>query len=205
MRYFFCILCALALTAALPASLGAAPASSGNSGAAVLTDARFTALDADGNGRVTWEEFHKTNESISRQGFDLMDINKNGELSLEEWRAFAASHGMNISMPSSQVTVPARPLDPPVAPNPGQPTLPLIMPPADPDSPAAAESGAAASPEPARVEKPSLPLLMPPAESTGPTPPGVTPPAGPSVPAVPLVTPPALSSPAKGSSGGHRP
>lgn len=200
MRCHFCILCVFVL--AFPAALRAAPASSGTSGNA-LTDARFAALDGDGNGRVTWEEFHTTNPSISRQGFDLMDLNKNGELSLEEWRAFTANHGMNISMPSSSVTVPARPLEPPAIPDAGEPSLPLIMPPAEPGGPAdaAAEAGTSASPAaPARVEEPSLPLLMPPAASSGPAAPDVTSPAEPSPPAVPLITPPTPSEPDKGSS-----
>lgn len=203
MRYHFCILCAVALAAAFPATLRANPVSSD----AALIDARFAALDGDGNGRVTWEEFHKANESISRQGFDIMDINKNGELSLEEWRAFSSNHGMGISMPPSKVTLPARPLEPPVTPNPGEPSLPLIMPPADPGSPADAAVEASSPPSPgapARVEKPSLPLLMPPTESTGPTPPKLLSPDEPSPPVVPPVTPPASLSPAKGSSEVHK-
>lgn len=206
MRYHSCILCAVALATAFPAALYAAPASSGNSGDAALVDARFTALDGDGNGRVTWEEFHKANESISRQGFDIMDINKNGELSLEEWRAFSSNHGMGIPMPPSRGMLPARPPEPPMAPKPGEPSLPLIMPPADPGSPAnaAAEAASAPSPgSPARVEEPSLPLLMPPAESAGPTPPELPSPAEPSPPAVRPVMPPAPLSPARGSSEVH--
>ena len=202
MRYYFPILCTVVLATAFPAALRANPVSSD----AVLVDARFAALDADGNGRVTWEEFHNTNESISRQGFDIIDTNKNGELSLEEWRAFSSNHGMGIPMPPSRVTLPAGPLDPPVAPKPGEPSLPLIMPPAAPDGPTgtAVEAASPPSPDtPARVKEPSVPLLMPPAESAGPTPPKLLSPDEPSPPAVPPVTPPAPLSPARGSSEVH--
>lgn len=102
MRHPCFVLCALALTAGVPAATCAAPAPSGVS----PTDIRFAALDGDGDGRVTWEEFHKANESIARQGFDIIDADKNGHISLEEWRAFAANHGMDIAMPSTGTTLP---------------------------------------------------------------------------------------------------
>ena len=205
MRHPCFVLCALALTAGVPAATCAAPAPSGVS----PTDIRFAALDGDGDGRVTWEEFHKANESIARQGFDIIDADKNGHISLEEWRAFAANHGMDIAMPSTGTTLPARPVEPPTTPAPGHPSLPLVMPPAGPDEPRPGnETNRPVQPaDPAAPDAPgstgaqALPLIMPPAgNAAGVTPPPVTPPASPSRPGLPVITPPTPSAPAAGVS-----
>lgn len=205
MRHYYFVLCALALAAGVPAAVCAAPAPSGVS----LADVRFAALDGDGDSRVTWEEFHTANASIARQGFDIIDADKNGDISLEEWRAFAANHGMDIAMPSTGTTLPARPVEPPVTPAYGHPSVPLVMPPADPGAPRPGNApnrsvqpvGPASPAAPGDAGASSLPLVMPPVgNAAGGTPPTVTPPAAPSRPSLPLITPPTPSAPVAGTS-----
>lgn len=58
-------------------------------------DPRFAAMDADGNGIVTWEEFSAAMPQMRRAAFDSIDTDKNGDITRQEWDAFRASHGKN--------------------------------------------------------------------------------------------------------------
>ncbi len=63
----------------------AAPAAASPSG--------LSRLDTDADGAVTWEEFSAALPNMKRAAFDTIDADKNGSVSPEEWRAFAADHG----------------------------------------------------------------------------------------------------------------
>lgn len=112
---------------------------------------RFHALDGNGDGQVSWEEFHAVSPNISRQGFDTMDANGDGALGQNEWLAFMSNHGMDVPVSMKNMTMPARDAVDPASPRVSEPErpgagAPLIMPPSAPASPAA----------------PSAPLILPP-------------------------------------------
>lgn len=125
--------------------------SSSAASAADPAEDRFRALDGNGDGQVSWEEFHAVSPNISRTGFDMMDSSGNGFLELEEWMGFMANHGMDVPMSSKSMTMPARDAMPPASPKADAPaapgsSAPLIMPPSDPAAPSA----------------PSAPMILPP-------------------------------------------
>lgn len=78
------ILIALSLVLA-----GAVPAVAADT--APTTDAakKFSQMDADKNGKVTWEEFRKTYPGLSQNVFDALDADKDGGISIEEWQRAA--------------------------------------------------------------------------------------------------------------------
>lgn len=145
MRICFCAFTALACAGALFASVSAAIADP------VLD--RFHALDGNGDGQVSWEEFHAVSPNISRKGFDMMDSDGSGSLCESEWAGFMSNHGMEVPASMKSMTMPARDAVPPASPRAEEPARPdasgpVIMPPSSPASPAA----------------PSAPLILPPEE-----------------------------------------
>jgi hypothetical protein len=54
----------------------------------------MTALDKDGDGVLTFDEFISPNVEKWRSGFDMIDTNGDGEVGIDEWDAFTAVHGM---------------------------------------------------------------------------------------------------------------
>jgi hypothetical protein len=52
-------------------------------------------LDANGDGFVTWEEFHGRFPSVEREFFEVVDLDKDGFVSGEEWHMFRQAHGLN--------------------------------------------------------------------------------------------------------------
>ena len=168
--------------------LATAPAASAASGPELLPDngeARFQALDADQDGRVSWDEFHRLNTSITRQGFDTIDSDKNGFLSLDEWKSFTLAHGMGVAMPSTSSSLPAREAVPP--------RMPLVMPPAGAPAP-----GEPASPSPAMAPHP-----LPPDGKPVPPPPAAGAPHP--VPSDGKPVPPSLEGPEAGVSSPSAP
>ncbi len=139
-RFFGGLVCAGALLTPVSGAVAADPAI-----------ARFHALDGNGDGQVSWEEFHAVSPNISRKGFEMMDSNGDGQLCESEWTAFMSNHGMDVPASMKSMTMPARDAMPPASPRAEQPVRPaasgpMIMPPSDPASPAA----------------PSAPLILPP-------------------------------------------
>lgn len=57
-------------------------------------DDKFTQMDANKDGKVTWEEFHKTYPQMQQAAFDGIDADKDKVLSHEEWDTFLAQHSM---------------------------------------------------------------------------------------------------------------
>ena len=54
---------------------------------------RFTAMDADKDGKVSREEFFAAQPHMKDSAFDALDADKDGFISADEWNAFAAGHG----------------------------------------------------------------------------------------------------------------
>lgn len=61
--------------------------------ATAQADDKFSAMDKDGNGSVSWEEFSVAFPQMKKPAFDAIDTDKSGALSHEEWDAFRAHHG----------------------------------------------------------------------------------------------------------------
>ncbi|MDD6088380.1 MAG: EF-hand domain-containing protein [Desulfovibrionaceae bacterium] len=57
-----------------------------------FADDRFAAMDADGNGNVSREEFRKACPGIQDRAFDVIDANHDGQISEPEWTAFKSGH-----------------------------------------------------------------------------------------------------------------
>jgi Ca2+-binding EF-hand superfamily protein len=54
-------------------------------------------MDADNNGSLSFEEFAEGNQKKLKRGFDMIDANKDGRISTEEWDAFLDVHNMKTS------------------------------------------------------------------------------------------------------------
>lgn len=54
---------------------------------------RFSQMDGDHNGVVSWEEFTAAMPQMQRAAFDTIDWDKSGGISREEWNAFRSNHG----------------------------------------------------------------------------------------------------------------
>lgn len=55
--------------------------------------ATFASMDTDKNSQVTWEEFQASHPNMLRPAFDMVDANKDGMLTKDEWSAFRGNHG----------------------------------------------------------------------------------------------------------------
>jgi hypothetical protein len=86
---------------------------------------RFAAMDADGDGAVSREEFFAAHPGMKDEAFAAIDGDGDGVIMLREWKDFAAGHGRAGAMP-------------PMPPMPGgAPRDGTGMPPADPGRPPA--------------------------------------------------------------------
>ncbi len=53
---------------------------------------RFSGLDKNGGSGVTWEELSAARPKLSRAAFDMIDTDRSGAITLDEWKAFYAGH-----------------------------------------------------------------------------------------------------------------
>lgn len=145
---------------------------------------RFSAIDSDKNLRICWDEFCAVNPNISRKGFDSMDLNKDENLSIEEWRVFYENHGMSVPGQTSSKMMPAQPVMPPQVISPEKPAA------SAPDAPA--EVQAAKPHDPTKGQTPAKPTLPRAGGMPLLTPPDVKVPSVPTVssPSVPTVKAP---------------
>jgi len=120
MHFFLCFLCALGINSPLWAM--AADASDPQPVDHSRADERFRLMDADNHGFITFEEFQKRYPSMQRPAFDAIDTNKDGRISLEEWRTFFEGHGMMGAMPPGRMPPPGHGAD-------QEGGTPLILPP----------------------------------------------------------------------------
>ena len=54
----------------------------------------MTELDKDTDGVLSFDEFISPNLKKWRSGFDMIDTDGNGEISVDEWNVFKEVHGM---------------------------------------------------------------------------------------------------------------
>lgn len=54
-------------------------------------------IDTDGDGSITFEEYTGSQQDKWRAGFDMIDADKSGDISTEEWDEFLYVHGMKKS------------------------------------------------------------------------------------------------------------
>lgn len=50
--------------------------------------------DANGDGELSFEEFSAAQQEMMRSGFDMIDTDKDGKISAEEWNTFLKVHGV---------------------------------------------------------------------------------------------------------------
>ena len=79
----------------------------------------FGRLDADNDGKVTWEEFSAALPNMKKAAFETIDTDKDGVLTRAEWDAFASDHGRKMHEGQNA----------PAAPQGKSGALPLIEPP----------------------------------------------------------------------------
>ena len=117
---------------------------------------RFRQMDADHDGKMSWEELSAARPNLNRNAFDTIDADHNGAISLDEWKAFSAGHGGAVSMPDmSEMMKAMRGAGDGAASSSGG--MPLIMPPAKQDAAGTMTPNAPASGL-------SMPLITPPSE-----------------------------------------
>ena len=122
MKVFSCFLLALGIS--LPLRAAAADAPDPQPAADNRADELFRSMDMDNKGFITFEDFQKRYHNMQRPAFDAIDANKDGNISLEEWRAFFQNHGTMGAMPPGRRPPPGHEAGG------GMGGTPLILPPA---------------------------------------------------------------------------
>jgi hypothetical protein len=84
-------------------------------------------MDTGNTGFVTFEDFQRRYPNMQRPAFEAIDVDRDGRISLEEWRTFFHGHGMAGAMPPGHGTDGRMP---PPGQGAGQDGRPLILPPA---------------------------------------------------------------------------
>ena len=97
MKRFLCFVFALGIN--LPLYAMAADASASQPLADSRADERFRSMDAGNKGHITFEDFRKRYPTMQRPAFDAIDADKDGTISLEEWRIFFQGHGTTGAAP----------------------------------------------------------------------------------------------------------
>ena len=121
MKGFFCFVLALGISQSFWALAADAPVSQSLEDS--RADERFRSMDPGNKGHISFEDFRKRYPDMQRPAFDAIDSNRDGMISLEEWRGFFRSHGTTGSMPPDRMPPPGH------GPG-GQGGKPLILPPA---------------------------------------------------------------------------
>ena len=97
MKYLLCFALALGINQPFRTMAADAPASRPLDDS--MADERFNDMDANRKGHITFEDFRKRYPDMQRPAFDAIDGNKDGAISLGEWRIFFQSHGAGGPMP----------------------------------------------------------------------------------------------------------
>ncbi|MDR0238643.1 MAG: EF-hand domain-containing protein [Deltaproteobacteria bacterium] len=129
MKYVLCCVFALGIT--LPVWTMAANAPVSHPVDNNTADERFRSMDTGNKGYITFDEFRQRYPNMQRPAFDAIDGNKDGTISLEEWRAFFHSHGSGGAMSPVGMPPPGHGTDGqrPPGHGGGQNGRPLILPP----------------------------------------------------------------------------
>ena len=150
-------------------ALAAAPAFAMPGNKTVRTTApaeRFAAMDTSKDGKVAWEEFSKARPNLNENAFKMIDADKDGGISLEEWKAFSSGHGGAVKAPDMSSMMKA------MGGKGGMPAMPGMNAIPSDDAPEAPAKPA------------GMPLIMPPVKQE----------AAPAQNAMPLIMPPKASN-----------
>ena len=104
MQYFLCFVFTLGINLPLWAMAADAPVPQAMDNS--RADERFRSMDTDNKGHITFEDFRKRHPNMQRPAFDAIDGNKDGTISLEEWRIFFQGHGKMGAMPPGRMPPP---------------------------------------------------------------------------------------------------
>ena len=92
---FFAILTVLMLAIALPTAFAAHHYHGYHGcGHGQGTSWDLSDRDTDSDGSLTFEEFSASQQEMLRSGFDMIDTDKDGKISGDEWNTFLKVHGM---------------------------------------------------------------------------------------------------------------
>jgi hypothetical protein len=131
MHFFLCFTLALGITLSSQAMAADAPAPQSIDHS--RADERFKSMDTDTKGFINFEDFQKRYPNMQRPAFDSIDADKNGRISLEEWRAFFQGHSAAEAMPPGRMPPPGGGMGgqmPPPGHDGERSGTPLILPPA---------------------------------------------------------------------------
>ena len=102
----------LALAVALATGLFVAPSAQARPEmAGQNAEARFDAMDANKDGKVSREEFFAAQPNMKEGAFAAIDADGDGELTLKEWKDFTAGHGKEGGMGAMGGMPPSAPGD----------------------------------------------------------------------------------------------
>jgi len=91
----------------------------------------FSTMDKDGDGAVTWEEYHEAIPNMKRAAFDAMDANKDGTLTPDERGTFMNRHGKEAKASQMGGGMEMPPKGMMGMPPKGKDGKPMLMPPTD--------------------------------------------------------------------------
>jgi Ca2+-binding EF-hand superfamily protein len=60
----------------------------------------MSAIDGNGNGMITFDEFSAPTVERLRSGFDMLDTNNDGMINKEEWDEYLKVHGFDVDSES---------------------------------------------------------------------------------------------------------
>ena len=106
-------------------------------------DVRFTEIDTNSDGGISWKEFSAVLPNMTRTAFDMIDTDSSGTIIAEEWAAFSSGHGSAAKpgpMPKGLMPPPGmmKGMDMKshnLGDTPGRDGIPLVLPPARKDNP----------------------------------------------------------------------
>lgn len=93
---------ALAIFSAIALLIGAAlTANAGHHGHSMFS-ANLKDMDKNGDGTVSYQEYIDYHSERLRWGFDVLDTDKDGSISQDEWETFLKMHGVGKKYDPSQ-------------------------------------------------------------------------------------------------------
>ena len=60
----------------------------------------MSAIDSDGDGAITFDEFSAPTVDRLKSGFDMLDTDNNGKIDQKEWDEYLKVHGFNVGSES---------------------------------------------------------------------------------------------------------
>ena len=60
----------------------------------------MSAMDSDGDGKITFDEFSAPTVDRLKSGFDMLDTDDSGNIDVKEWNEYLKVHGFNVGTES---------------------------------------------------------------------------------------------------------